>query len=284
MALRIHLVNMPFADACRPSIALTQLKAALERAYHDKVSVQIAYLNHEFARLMGSGLYDFVALSAPGHISGLGEWLFRSVAFPEAGDNATPYLSRYRYQFDRDTQQLLEAQLVPFRNQLRTFLDQLILRYRLHEADVVGLTSMFFQNLPSIALAQRLRRVRDKQFIVMGGANCEATMGIELVTNVKAIDFVFSGPSLLSFTEFVGHVLNEQPDKCHAIDGVFSRQNARSADGEIKRVEDVVWSTFKPEQLLKGVASLGRDQDINASPELNYDGFSTRCGGFFLTA
>jgi ribosomal peptide maturation radical SAM protein 1 len=273
MALKIHLVNMPFANLFIPSIALAQLKAAVENAHGNKVSVRISYLNHEFARRIGTRPYEAIASGNAGHTSGLGEWLFRSAAFPELPDNTAEYLARYRYLLERESLHLRESDIRAFRSTLDELLDELILRYRIHEADVVGLTSMFVQNLPSIALAKRLRRISPHQTIVMGGANCEGSMGIELVTNVPTLDFVFSGMSLLSFPQFVGHLLDGEPERCHKIDGVFSRRNCRSLVELIENPADVDWRTVKAEQQLNGVALLGREQDINQQPQVEYDNF-----------
>jgi ribosomal peptide maturation radical SAM protein 1 len=270
MPLTIQLINMPFGAVQRPSIALTQLKAVVEAAYGDAVEVHIRYLNHEFARILGRPLYDFIAGS---DVGGLGEWLFRGAAFPELPDNGAEYFSRYRHHFDPKGRDHLERQLNHFRKSLDEILDAQIYKHGIHEADVVGLTSMFFQNLPSIALAQRLERINPAQIVLMGGANCEGSMGIELVTNVPVLDFVFSGNSLISFPKLIGHLLAAEMAECHHIDGVFSRKNARSISELIGDNLEVDWGKLKPGLQLNGVAALGREKDINEPIELDYDSF-----------
>lgn len=273
MPLNIHLINMPFAAVQRPSIALTQLKAIVESTFGNAVNVQISYLNHDFAQILGRPLYDFIGSSAAADVGGLGEWLFRGTAFPELADNSAEYFSRFRHLFDPKDRELLERRLDQFRKTLGEILDAQIYKHRIHEADVVGLTSMFFQNLPSIALAQRLERINPTQTLLMGGANCEGTMGIELVTNVAVLDFVFSGHSLISFPKLIGHLLAGETAECHRIDGVFSRQNARSVTELIGDNVAVDWGKLKPGMQLKGVASLGLERDINEQIELDYDAF-----------
>jgi len=44
---------------------------------------------------------------------------------------------------------------------------------------IVGLTSMFEQHVPALALAKRLRVALPDTFIVIGGSNCEGPMGRE---------------------------------------------------------------------------------------------------------
>ena len=91
---RICLVNMPFASAFRPLIALTQLKAVTEAAYPGRVQADVVYLNHDFVPYFGVELYQDIA-DGPHYLSGLGDWFFRQLAFPELADNATAYLGRY---------------------------------------------------------------------------------------------------------------------------------------------------------------------------------------------
>jgi len=81
----------------------------------------------------------------------------------------------------------------------------------------------------SFALARRLKQRNPGVTIVMGGANCESPMGQELVRNVPAVDYVFSGPALLSFPEFVGHLLEGRRDRCATIPGVVGRDTPAEA-------------------------------------------------------
>ena len=269
----IKLVNMPFAATDCPSIALTQLKTVTEALHRDKVRVQIGYLNHDFAQLLGARLYGLIASSMAGFTSALGEWLFRSVAFPEVADNQAQYFARYQHHFNAEQMTAVRQELEPARARLPSILDALIERYGLHEAGIVGVTSMFFQNLANIALAQRLKKINPKQIIVMGGANCEGVMGIELASHVPVLDFVFSGNSLISFPQLVGHVLNGELDACRKIDGVFCRENCRSVRDIVGDATDVQWDKMNPRMQLKGVALIGRELDINTDVPLDYDDF-----------
>lgn len=276
MPLKIALVCMPFGSLTLPSIGLTQLKAVTETAADRAVSLH--YLNHDFGRLFGPDLYDFFEASGPSLATGIADWIFRRAAFPDAADNTDAYFERYAFHF-RGTPLDDMSLLLEQRSRLEPFLDELIVRYRLHEADLVGMTSMFSQNLPSIALAQRLRRMNPDQILVMGGANCEGTMGVELITNVPVIDYVFSGTSLISFPKFIECVLSGDEAGRHRIDGVFSRRNCRSVATMVSDASEVDWSSFKAETLLDGVRSLGQELSINNTPiELDYDDYLDSLG------
>jgi ribosomal peptide maturation radical SAM protein 1 len=273
MAFGIKFVNMPFSRTDLPSIALTQLKCVTEAAHGERVKVDISYLNHEFGKLFGPQLYALLATSLTGFVTGLAEWLFRSVAFPEAPDNQAQFLTRYRHHMNSGHISRFREQILTYRARMPSIIDDLIARYKLDEAELVGFTSMFFQNLANIAVARRLKRINPKQIIVMGGANCEGTMGIELAANVPVLDYVFSGNSLISFPQLVGHLLDGNPDACQGIDGVFTRNNSRSIHEIVGEETNVDWSTLKPAMQLKGIGLMGRELDINADVPLDYDDF-----------
>ena len=92
---RVSLINMPFAALQRPSIALTQLKAVVEEQFPEKVSVDIHYLNQDFAHYLSLNLYSWLAFSAESQNSGLGDWFFRQSAFAGRPDNSEAYFHRY---------------------------------------------------------------------------------------------------------------------------------------------------------------------------------------------
>lgn len=226
--MRIALANMPFSSLQIPSIALHQLKEVAEEALPGVAEVSVHYLNHDFGAAAGPDIYAWISESLAGHTCGFGEWLFRQAAFPEAPDNTELYFRRYALHFGEEQIARYHRELAPIRARLPEIMDEMIDRHGLLAADLIGLTSMFFQNVPSFALARRLRDRGSTALILMGGANCEGTMGIEIVNHVPSIDFVFSGHALVSFPDFLRKAARGDVDALHRIDGVFSRRNSRS--------------------------------------------------------
>lgn len=268
--MQINLVSMPFAALTSPSIALTQLKGRLEQCFRGAVRVRICYLNLEFGRRLGLDAYNFVAHGAAAELSGFGEWLFSRLAFPSSPDNTLEYLEAHRACFGpgKDLPVVLR-ELLDSREHFTDILDELIADHELDRADVVGFTSMFQQTCPSIALATRLRARRSDQIIIMGGANCEGTMGIELAANVPALDFVFSGPGLVSCEKVVGHLLGGDMEACHQVMGVYSKRNSSAAacsSGTPRRDQASI-------QGAHSAADIGAELDINTPLELSYDDY-----------
>jgi magnesium-protoporphyrin IX monomethyl ester (oxidative) cyclase len=227
--LRVSLVNPPFAAVPTPSLALTQLRSVLERELGGRVRVEIHYLNLEIARLMGRELYDLYATAGEGQSAGLGEWIFRRAAFPETADTDEEYFRRY-FPPRREGMAAFRESALGLRDRLERRLRELIEERRLDRAQVVGMSSMFFQTTASIALATRLKELSPRLVTVLGGANCESPMGEELARHVDCLDFVVSGPSLVAFPRLVRHLLAGEEETCHAIPGVFSRRNLASGD------------------------------------------------------
>lgn len=228
---KIALINMPFAGRNLPSFALTQLKSVVDNQYDDRVSVEIYYLNQDFAVQLGTDFYEFMTDSMEAYNAGLGEWLFRHVAFPELEENSQEYLQRY-FPYRDERSQTLKRTILDKWHGIEPLLDSLIDKYTLDQVDIAGFTTMFSQNVASFAMARKLKERNPAIITVIGGANCETPMGEEIAGNVEAIDFVFSGPGLKSFPEFVGYCMNQETEQCHKIKGVFSKDNLlRDSDG-----------------------------------------------------
>jgi ribosomal peptide maturation radical SAM protein 1 len=259
---KIFLINMPFANLTLPSIGLTQLKSVVDKTFKDQVSVEIAYLNQDFAHYLGGMLQLRRVNDSPNsHVSGIGDWFFRRSAFPDLPDNQEAYFKRYYPQGDEVTKGFLDF-IVEKREHLDDFLDAQIDKYGMGDAFMVGFTSMFSQNVACLAMAKRLKKRNPNIITVMGGANCEAPMGKEIVKHVEQIDYVFSGPALKSFPQLLQHCLDEQRDKCHSINGVFTKENCRpraslvTIGGGCGTVRDI-----------------GDELDINTNVKLDYQSF-----------
>ena len=245
--LKVALVNMPFAGYHMPSIGLTQVKAVTDRELGDKVQTQLVYASLDFGNYVGLDFYDLVAA---GHdqLSGyFPEWFFRHAAFPDAHDNVEEYFARF---FPGQEHEQFRRIALEKRRGIQTVFNQIIDRYKLDEMDVVGFTSMFFENNSSFAMARLIKERNPNVVTVLGGATSESPSGEEFAKNVPAMDFVFSGPGLKSFPRFVANLLNGQSDLNHQINGVFSKVNQG-----------------------QGIGPMGEELDINNFIPLDYDSY-----------
>ncbi len=253
------------ASLSTPALGLTQLKGSLEQTCSQaEVETKIHYFNLDFLEFFGWDNYLFLSRIDDSRIN-FSEWYFRAEAFPELPDNTEDYLKTFGLSMANwfDETQLSGYELSsPFlhrkllavvdsligkRGELGAFMDGLILKNRLHEAEIVGFSSMFQQNIPSFAMAKRIKMMNPQVTIVMGGANCESPMGETIVQNIDAVDYVFSGPSQISFPRFVRNFVDGRPEASEKLDGVFSRKN------------------------LGQVRSHGQELGVNELKDLDYD-------------
>jgi magnesium-protoporphyrin IX monomethyl ester (oxidative) cyclase len=258
---RIALLNVPFANVKLPSIATAQLKFVTEEAHGGNVEVRTFELNHDFSEYLGHDRYDELLANYKHFVSGLGDWLFRQAAFPDAPDNAGEYFTRYYPRGDAASL-LARDVLLAKRAGVPDFLRRTVAKYGLDRMDLVGLTSMFSQNTACFAIARAIKEANPQVCVVMGGANCEYPMGLEIAAHVDAVDYVFSGPALVSFPAFVGTRLRGEPAG-EPIAGVFSKADAgRQRDAQ-------------------GAPSIGAALDINHRIPLDYDAFMDSFERFF---
>ena len=248
--LKISLINMPFATLQFPSIALTQLKSVAESHFGDQVRIKILYLNHDFAHYLGIETYQ-VMNSIQASNAGLGDWMYRSIAFPELPDNADAYLQRYYPQRDPGME-MRRRMILTRRAGLERFMESLVAKHQLAGEDIVGFTTMFAQNTASFAMARLIKKHNPAVTTIIGGANCETPMGKEVAVHVKAMDYVFSGPGLVSFPDFLRHRLNGDAAACDQIRGVYSKNNVET---------------------LQGRDAVGQELPIDVPVPLDYDSF-----------
>jgi ribosomal peptide maturation radical SAM protein 1 len=249
---KIALINMPFASAEIPSIALTQLQYVVRQELGEEVQCDIFYLNLDFVNYLGLQLFQMISASVEANTFGLGDWFFSGEAFPDQPDQTDLYLQRH---FAEQFAELASVKqlLLNKRRAVGLFLKSLMDRYRLADYQLTGFTSMFSQNIACFAMAKRLKERRPDMVVLMGGANCETPMGNVIARQVETVDFVFSGPGLRSFPRFVRHLLAGEREECHRIPGVLSRQKLALAEGRLTEV--------------------GEELDIEVPLPVNYDGF-----------
>ncbi len=59
--------------------------------------------------------------------------------------------------------------------------------------DVVGFSSAFMQNVPSLAVAARIKQRRPEVTMLFGGGNCDGDMGVALHREFAVVDLVLRG-------------------------------------------------------------------------------------------
>lgn len=198
---RVLLINMPFAGASYPSLALGLFKARLEA---DGIGCDVRDLNVIFASIVGWQRYNAV-----GQFSSLlaGEQMFAHALF---GPHIPPD-DEYRAQVLHLVSAEDRLRVVQMKDYVEPFLEHCMASIPWHSYDIVGFTSLFEQNVPSLSLACRIKTRFPGIIIVFGGANCEDVMGVTLHQCFPFVDFVCTGEADRTFPELVKRLRYRHP-------------------------------------------------------------------------
>jgi ribosomal peptide maturation radical SAM protein 1 len=231
---RVLLVSMPFGALERPALSLSLLKAHCDRL---GVACDTRYLTFDFADQVGLGDYLWMCSDDVPYTAFAGEWLFSSALYgarPYADGAYTDEVLRRAFRLDDAALTRLQRMRV----KVEPFLDHCLSTVRWDDYTLVGFTSVFQQNLASLALAARVKRSHPALTVCFGGANWEETMGVALQAQFPFVDLAFSGEADESFPAVLGARREGRP--VHGIRGVTtSATNGTAALAPAERVQDM---------------------------------------------
>jgi len=205
------LVQMPYADLERPSLALGLLHSSLKEA---GLWSEVVYANLRFAERVGLEALQMIR-RIPEHLLA-GEWTFAQAAFP----HFTPppgypdYLAR-EWGAPLDLTHLRASTVDFVRETARSVLAL--------KPTIVGCTSTFQQHCASLALLREIKAQNPSVLTMMGGANCEGPMGLATLQSFPWVDVVVSGEADLLFPELVRKMAEGKLDELPY--GALCREN-----------------------------------------------------------
>lgn len=247
-AKRVLLLSLPFGALERPALGLSLLRPIVERA---GFACDVGYLTFSFAEWIGEEEYRWISSDLP-HTAFAGEWIFTAALYGDDPRRDEAYVQEIL----RDAWRLDEssvARLLAIRGHVERLLDHALAQFDWDRYGLVGLTSTFEQNLPSLAFARRLKALRPEIATVFGGANWEGEMGLELHRRFPCVDFVCSGEAEGSFPPLVAHVLSG------------------GAEGRATALEAIPGLVFRRahESIFTGAPPLTRDLDALPVPDFS---------------
>lgn len=182
----VIFASMPYVSVERPSVALGTLAATLD---HAGISCTTIYGNLLFAERLGILGYEW--LNNSDITLQMGEWTFSEAAFRKSVKPVDDYVAALR----RDGLEYpgLKESLVQVRELAGTYIDDLAARIVERQPRIVGCSSVFQQQCASLALLRRIHELDPDIITMLGGANCEASMGVVVHQQYPWVDFVVSG-------------------------------------------------------------------------------------------
>lgn len=222
MTPRVLLVVMPFQSLRRPGLGVGLLKSGLAR---QALACDVRYFSFPFADAVGASVYDAITEETPTHDL-VGEWIFG----PALLGNAAPRTESFDAGiFARGTltySDSLKREIGRCRTLSRAFIEECADQVDTRLYDIVGFSTTFQQNIASLALARELKQRDSRVTIVLGGANCEGEMGIELHRSFDFVDVVCSGEADLVFPRLVRRL--RAGESLESLPGVTYRADGRS--------------------------------------------------------
>ncbi len=199
---QVALVNMPFSYAKYPSIQLGTLSTLLKS---HGIPVDCHHLNVRFAHLIGVELHESICEKR----TLFGEWLFSSLLFKENPKRAE-YPQIFKPVFEQISQE--SGKPIGYFEEIATRIAPQFLTWALRSIDwgqykLVGFTSTFDQNVPSLTMAKLIKDLYPEVTIVFGGANFDDEMGQEYFRAFPFIDHVVVGEGEESFLLLVRQIL-----------------------------------------------------------------------------
>jgi ribosomal peptide maturation radical SAM protein 1 len=227
----ILLITMPWNALDMPSIQLGLLRAVIQERF-PKLTCETLYANLLWAEYLyqKSGgtmtrTNDYPMIAEQTFGFGVGEWVFTPALYEEPRD-PQEYL-----QFLSETELLTREELEAVKwmyDQSKNFIDWLADEILKEDYQLIGFTSTFMQNIPSLALAKAIKERRPGVRIVFGGANCDGAQGAALHRNFPFVDYVIRGEGEQAFPQLIEHVIFKKEVPLKTIAGLCYRENGRS--------------------------------------------------------
>lgn len=270
----VLLVNMPFADVQRPSIALGLLHASLEGT---GIRSEVVYANFGLAETIGLVAYQAMQSAPTDHL--LGEWCFSGSIFPEDAERDEEYLNlivEVRCNGFPATFEQRKDLMRWVRSKCGEYVGRLAESIVARGPRVVGCSSVFQQHCASLALLKRVRELSPETVLLMGGANCEGEMGVETLRAFPWVDCAVSGEADAIFPDLCRLLLERGRafDPSALPSGALAQPSMKKGALPVLSSEGVQATPEPPRALIR---------DMDALPTPNYDDYFETLKGSTLS-
>ncbi len=269
----IYLVNMPMSAVQRPSIALGTLSALLKQS---GLRVKTLYANMWFAEYFGMETYKAIALTLPQHL--VCEWLFSSIAFPNHRVDDDVFFEGIENEYTDIDQQTripdwpaFKKRVLETKAAIPEYMDWVASHILSKEPAIVGCSSIFQQNVASLALLRKIKEANPDIVTMMGGPNCETIMGKTMHAHFTWLDYVASGEVDMFIGEFCQQVLTQGRD-------ILAEEMPEGMFGPIHRTTGYPSSCKSYDGLPRAMTN-----HLNKLPPPDYDDYFAELKGNYLS-
>lgn len=203
---------LPFSDVRTPSIGVSTLLAAAKRA---GFSGRVEYVNLQLAAWIGRGLYEWIGeLGDPllldtttPSVSLIGDWFFTRVLFPGQLPSDQEYLAKFVAP-DREGRERMPALVEAREKYAAQFVEYAARSILRHNPRIVGFSTTFHLT-GCLSVAKVLKQAENPPTVILGGANCEGEMGLQLIRSFPWIDYICTGEGDAVLPEFLERYLGQ---------------------------------------------------------------------------
>ena len=222
---QVALVYPPFGPVGLPSLGLGLLSAALKQR---GIGCKTYFWNFHFLKSLPYcpeirlQLYRVLGERS---LHPWNEWPFACWLYPEVKAKAGEHACELDALSSQASYQSLGAPIAEVIGWIMRNCDDLLTRPALDLArfKVVGINSTFYQQLPALSLAKRIKQINPRVFVVLGGANCDDEMGDAHLEASEWLDAVLKGEADTSFPNLVEAVLRNEAESLAEIPGLVYR-------------------------------------------------------------
>ncbi len=218
---RVALVSMPWPLVNRPSLQLATLKSYVEEKSTCRVDCFHPYLH--LAKAIGIDTYARIARSG-----WAGEALFAPLLFPEMKSRAKQLFRQSLPKKDpaiADFEKLVDC--------LEQSTAEWLAATEMHSYSLLGLSVCFFQLLPSLYLASKIKEKHPKLPIIFGGSSCSGKVGISLFETFQQIDYLIDGEGEEALLHLCLHLAGVEKSLSK---GILARHTSSRANIQLPRL------------------------------------------------
>jgi ribosomal peptide maturation radical SAM protein 1 len=231
----VLLISMPWTLLNAPSIQLGILQSVLEnnsistgtRHFNLSAMEYFKSVTESNFRRKAFTVKDYKEIAEVHWQVGLGDWIFAVPPYLEASGERDENYKTYLQESNISPATI--EKVFDFRRYVPGFLEFCLTSIIEVKPKIVGFSSAFSQNVPSLVLAKLLKETFPEIQIVFGGANCDGVMGATLHQNFPWVDVVIRGEAENVFPAYVKNLLNgADRTELNKLSGICFRQNGES--------------------------------------------------------
>ena len=216
--LDVEFAYMPYSKLNHPALGVSILKKCL---IANNIDSQVSYYLFDFAEVIGTVAYNRLVNSSTTALAG--DWTFSRSAF------GADFHSEKNQNFGKYPQYNETLEIISLTAE--QWIENLADKISISPPKIVVCSSMFQQNVASLAILKAIKRRCPEVFTIMGGPNTEGVLGLGLLRRAPWLDYVCAGEGEETLPQLCRLLLDKEFTKQKPI-GVLSQKDIIKYEGQ----------------------------------------------------